>query len=794
MKKHILTLVHLLKIKRVVLFMIGLSIGFANAQNRFNCSGTVLDKANNKPVAYANIMVYRTTDSVLVQNNGAVSDEKGTFKIMLAQNGKYRFIVSSLGYKPLAMNIDVQGKVQENLGMFYLQDSTNTLKDVVVVSEQSKGKTDNGKIVYSIEKKIHEVAGTGIDVLKFIPGVQLDLKHNISLFGKTNILILVDGIERDKAFVAQLNPDMILKVEVYDTPPSNYDSNISGVINIILKKGINNGFNGNVYLEIPISTSMAYSFPTYSFNYGFKKMNLYTSYNGEINYENLKECTYRSAWNNSSVININNIQDVRQRYLSHTFHYGLDYFIDSGNQLNFYGFYNPYTHEQNGNVTNQITTTLDSKELDARRTEDDKNNAFFNSLFYKHLFNKKGKEITFDISNYYLNASNTIKYLYNPDDIALSYTQLNIQKPNQSDVTVKSDFKTPVGKKWVLSVGMKGKFQVLKDTSINQFNYKGQTYALYSALNFKNKNYNLNIGVRAEDYESKAGNNINQSIFSLLPYMALNVSINNHQKIGVLFNRTVSRPTIYQLNNYMLYDDPYSLTEGNPSLQSEFTTNITIEHSINIKNNFIVSRLFYNQTNNVLNDLTQVNDTGLFVTQIHNSGTIKQFGLQLSGGLKWGMLLLNPSVKFYYLSTTANQTAKINGVADRNALVFESNLSAMLALKKQWSISLLMNYSMPKNNIQDNSFCDMLYILSLDKVINKNFKIGIASALPFDRRFIYQGSETNAQNFHSRYEGNLLLPTLPAWFKLTYRFSSGKSINKISRTVEEVDKRPLQRL
>lgn len=788
MKKHISFPVHRVKIKKIILLLLaGLNGWLVTAQSEFSISGKVTNNAG-QPVVYANVILYRITDSVLLQQGGTVCDEEGSFKITPAMNGKYRLVISSVGYKQLVRDMEVQA--QKDLGTFVLQDSAGTLKDVIVVSEQLKAKADNGKTVYFIEKKVHEIAGTGIDVLKFIPGVQLDLKHNISLFGKTNILILVNGVERDRSFIEQLNPGMILKVEVYDTPPSNYDGNISGVINVILKKGINEGFNGNVYLEIPASVSMAYSFPAYSFSYGFKKVNLYTSYNGEFNYENLKECIYRSTWNNPSALNINNVQDVRQKSLSHTFHYGLDYFIDTANQLNFYGFYNPYSHEQNGNVTNQIITASDSKELDSRRTENDKNNAFFNSVFYRHLFNKKGKEITFDISNYYSNSNNTIQYLYNPDDIASSYTQLNVQKPNQSNVTVKSDFKTPAGKKLIVSAGVKGKFQVLKDTSISRFHYNEQTYALYGALNVKNRNYSLNIGARAEDYESEPGNNKNQSVFSLLPYFALNVSLNKGQKIGVLFNRTVNRPTIYQLDNYTLYTNPYFLNEGNPLLKSEFTTNIAIEHSINIKNNFILSRLFYSRTTNALNNLTQVNDTGLFVTQINNSGTIKQFGLQLSGGLKLGALLLNPSFKFYYLSTTPNQIARLEGVNGRNEFMFEYNLSAMIALKKEWSISLLMNYAKPKNNIQDNSFCDMLYMLSLDKEVNKNLKIGIASALPFAKQFIYQGSEINAQNFHSRYEGDLLLPALPVWFKLTYRFSSGKSINKISRAIEDVDKRP----
>ena len=113
--------------------------------------------------------------------------------------------------------------------------------------------------------------------------------QNISLEGSPDILIFVDGKERDKSFISQLSPDQIDKIEVISAPPSNYDGNVTGAINIVLKKDRDSGISGHILAEIPVSSSLVYIFPSYSLNWGFRKLNLYTSYNGELTYLDLQE-------------------------------------------------------------------------------------------------------------------------------------------------------------------------------------------------------------------------------------------------------------------------------------------------------------------------------------------------------------------------------------------------------------------------------------------------------------------------------------------------------------------------
>ena len=89
-------------------------------------------------------------------------------------------------------------------------------------------------------------------MIKLIPGIQVDLFQNISLEGSNKILILVDGKEKDKNYLSGINPKDIDKIEVMSSPSAKYDSDVTGVINIILKKEKNTGIGGQINLDVPV--------------------------------------------------------------------------------------------------------------------------------------------------------------------------------------------------------------------------------------------------------------------------------------------------------------------------------------------------------------------------------------------------------------------------------------------------------------------------------------------------------------------------------------------------------------
>ncbi len=753
------------------------------AQETSMITGKILEEKSDQPIPFATVCLIETSGTAAQLMTGTVTNDNGIFTIERIPNGTYKLQVTSIGYQMVTRMFDISVPDTVDAGTLYLQDSLLFINEVVVVANRARGKSEAGRTIYYINNKMLSATGNAPELLRHIPGVQVDLKQNISVDGQTNILLFVDGKEHDRSFISQLDPSQIDRIEVLKTPPSNYDANVSGVINIVLKKEKASGFSGHLFTEIPVSSDVVYMFPAYSLNYNFNKINFYTSYNGEINYEDIVEKTSRQVTDNSEVKEISSVQYVRQKNLSHKFHYGIDYNLTSRDIINFYGFYNHYSYEQDGNVVLQATGDT---RWEAYKEETDKNRNLFSSVYYKHMFRSEGGEITVDLSNAYSRSGNEV--LYRNDYVS----RTNSEKPEQATTVLKVDFTNQLNEKLRLSTGAKFKTRSLHDSTSGRFSYSEQVYALYGTINYKLSDFDFNGGMRAEGAETKLSSSESDASLSLLPYISFHYKLSSNNDLYLSYRRSVNRPSVYLLNPYSYTDDPYTIRKGNPSLRPEFNNRVQFEYSARVKSSYISAKLFYETKSDVINNLTYLNDSNLFVTQVQNSGDIHEYGLQLTGALKFGILSINPSFRLYNQLTRGNNTARLYGIEDKANLVFESGISSILSFRKDFAFSVIFQYSTVKENIQDSDYCGALYFIALDKTFKKNLKVGIVTALPFARSFVYQGSDIRASNFTSEYTGNLKLPAIPLMFRVTYNFNSGTNRTTINREKEVVDTRPKQ--
>jgi len=756
------------------------------AQFDQSVTGKVIDEKTNQAVPFASVALFKDSGSKPVR--GTTGDSEGAFTIGQVPVGKYTLLVTFIGYKQASRMIDIADKEKTDAGTIFLRDTAVMIKEAMIMGEKVRAKSQSDKTIFFMTKKLLDASSTGMDVLKVIPGIQVDLMQNISLEGSRNIQIFVDGKERDKGFISQLNPGQIEKVEIMNKPSSNYDGNSTGAINIILKKERDSGINGHIYGEIPASVSEIYLRPTFTMNYGFKKLNLYSSYKGELTYFDIHESTIRKVRKSTGTDIISSNQYVRQKDWSHRFNYGFDYFLNAHNQLNFYAFYNPYSRELDGYADSQISGSID-KNWKAKKEDTDINTGQLYSVYYKHDFNKEGRALIIEISNYNLKAKNSTAYISEETEI-VSTLQVNTIKPVQNETSIKLDYTTVIANKLNFSTGLKTRYQALQDRHLPDFHYHEKLMAAYGTLAYKKGKYDLNLGLRAENSVSILKNNFRNPYFSLFPKATLHYKPSSRQSIQLSYLRSIRRPRIYELNPFISIHDPYSLSSGNPFLKPELHSSIFLDHSIQFNSNYFSSRLFYSKMNNVINSLTSINDTGSIETRVHNLGSIHQFGVQFSGTLKLGIATINPYLRLFDLYSSGNDLAKQNDVENRHSLSFNSGLSAILSFKHELTLSFVFQYGTPENDIQGNSFCDALYFISLEKSFKQKIKIGLVSAIPFARSFTYQGSEIDGSGFYSRYDGNIKLSNPMCWFKLSYQFTSGKNRNKINHEIEEIDNKP----
>jgi outer membrane receptor protein involved in Fe transport len=769
-------------IKIMLLTVAIVSSNVVYAQEIQSITGKLIEEKSNQAVSFATVVLIKASDSKIA--GGSMSDENGVFSISPVNSDNYILKVSNIGYKPVTRNIEVINSGVTDAGILLLQDTSIMLKELVIVGERIKAKSESDRTTYNVTKKMLDVSNTGTDVLKLIPGVQIDLMQNVSLEGSPDILIFVDGKERDKSFISQLNPNQIDRIEVISAPPSNYDGNVTGAINIVLKKDRDSGISGHILAEIPVSSSLVYVFPSYSLNLGFKKLNLYTSYNGELTYLDLHESTKRNVWNENDSNELSLNQDLRQKDWSHRFHYGLDYFLSDKDQLNFYGYYNPYSRELDGDVYSRMSGT-NNDSLKSVKDDTDLNTSTFYSLYYKHTFDKKGSEITADISNHFLTAENRTDYLYSGPDENIISKEYAV-KPKQNAFSLRIDYKTIFLDKFIFSTGVKAKLQKSQDR-YNEFEYNENIYAIYSNIAYKQEKIDLSIGLRTEKSVSELKDAFINLFLSFLPSATVRYKLTSKQNIQASFNHTIKRPNIYQLNPYTSLSDPYTVSKGNPFLKPELLSSLYLEHSVQLNGNYLASRLFFNRTTNHITNLMFINNTSTFETQVQNLGSVNQLGLQFSGTLKIAFATFNPYIKIYGLQTSGNNIAKYYSIRNKNSMGLESGLSAIVSFKHDIACSLTLQYNSAKYDIQGSSYSDVLYFLSVEKTFKQKIKLGIVTAMPFTRSFTYNGSKISDGNFQNTYEGNVIMPAIPFWFKLGFQFNSGKSRSKISREKDEID-------
>jgi outer membrane receptor protein involved in Fe transport len=364
-------------------------------------------------------------------------------------------------------------------------------------------------------------------------------------------------------------------------------------------------------------------------------------------------------------------------------------------------------------------------------------------------------------------------------------------KPEQNSLSFKIDYTTPITEKLKFDVGIKAKSQMLKDRESDQFKYDESVFSLYGALTYSLSKFTFNAGLRAERSTSGLIYSFNNNVFALLPNAIINYKISSSQNIKLSYNRTVSRPNIYDLNPYTSSDDPYSLHSGNPELKPEFQQNLSIDYSKNIGNNYISFKLLYLKRSEAINSYTFLNDAGILESHVANLGNISGYGIQMAGALKIRKSIsINPFLNLTEIYTSVNNLAKQYDIRNRQKIALQSGLSVISTFKYDIVASLQFQYNSPLIQIQSMSFSDALYIVSLEKSFNQRFKFGISSALPFIKTFTYQGSEINGTGFYSHSEGNIRFSVVPVWFKFTCLFNSGKVLNKGNNSKEDIDNMP----
>jgi len=258
------------------------------AGKKITISGKVIEKTTSQPLEYATVTVIGVNTNKPI--SGAVTDSKGEFKIEVNPGNfimKYEYISFKTIRSPEKVFFE-----NTNLGIIFLSEDAKALDEIVVRAETTSVNIKLDKKVYTVGKDIMVRGGTVSDVLDNVPSVSISAEGAIALRGNENVRVLIDGKPTNAVNVADalkmIPADAIDKVETVTNPSARYDAEGgAGIINVILKKGKNQGLNGTLIASVgnPKNNSLSANV-----NYKNEIMNLFSTigYNNRENPGNTK--------------------------------------------------------------------------------------------------------------------------------------------------------------------------------------------------------------------------------------------------------------------------------------------------------------------------------------------------------------------------------------------------------------------------------------------------------------------------------------------------------------------------
>lgn len=773
-------------------------------------SGSLLDAQTNQIVEYGNIVLFRASDSLMV--NGTITDREGKFTLDKLQFGMYYLKVSFIGYAALMIDsIRINPKSLEvNLGKILIDEQSIELGNVVVTGQKEMLINNLDKKVINVEKDLTSTGGTAVDVVGNIPSVTVDLDGNISFRGNQNITILVDG--KPSALVGASNADIlnsipsssIESIELVTNPSARYDPDgTSGILNIILKKRISGGLNGS--LSGNAGTGSKYN-GSINLNYRMPYFNFFTAFDSRLSESDNKGSSLRTNTfeNSTSFLNQNNngLFDFKSNNVTA----GVDYLYDDYNTFTFSYRFRKFNFDSEGivnntnlNSANQITSIF-TRANSADRSMNSNNY----TLSYRRTFDTKGQEITADIIRGIssMDRDEDIEQNNFNSDLSLvgelPILQNNLSNNSNRQWTIQSNYTNPIegfgrietGFKTTLkNLNSKNNYLEFDDNSSawidnpfrkTDFDYEEQIYAIYGIYSNNFDKFQFQIGLRAEQANVDGNEKVtsivfNKNYFALYPTVHLVQVLPDNQEIQLSYSRRVERPNNRRLNPYVDRTDSLNLQTGNPELDPEFVNSIEIGYSKLFDKTSLTSSFFYKLTNDAISSITILREDGVTETTWRNLAKSTSYGVELTAThplFEW--LKLNGSVSYFN-----TRFEGLSAVRQDNSWI--SKLNTNFLISKDFNFQINANYNSPIVTAQGR----IKEVFTTDFAVKKDFMDGQLSLtlrvsdIFNSRKF---DSETFGQNFFTA--SFRKMESRVAYLGISYRLSPGNS-NKDKRPRDE---------
>jgi outer membrane receptor protein involved in Fe transport len=727
--------------------------GFGNGQGASigHFYGRVVDAKSEKGMDGVSIQLIQSKFDTVTRKrrdtviSGMITGRKGNFSLEnLPLFGNFRLKITAIGYGAYEQKVAFEMKmggakgdmqqalnaVDKDLGNIKLTEDAKTLEQVTVTASKPLIQMGVDRKIYNVEKDISAQGGTGIDVMKNVPSVQVDIDGNVTL-RNSSPTIFVDG-RPTTLTLDQIPADAIQSVEIITNPGAKYDASggTSGILNIVLKKNRKAGYNGNI--RAGIDQRGRYNLGG-DINIKQGKVNFFVNGNYGQRKSISPGTTDRYTFSQLPADSLHQYDyNVNKGYFAFG-RFGLDYLMDNRNTLSVSG------NLVHGHFSPNTTSDLDVDTLfpagtaysHTRRVSNSSGN-FRNHggmLSYKHTFPKAGEELTADVNyskgtNDNLNFVNSDIYSVKGGPLSYTYNQRQTGNGDNENITAQTDYVRPLGERSKFETG--ARIAIRNITSLNNidifgedgayhnqpllsshYTYRDRVYAAYATYSNAIKDFTYQLGLRGErsDYKGAqsftvkgqgnslvdtVGNFSNKFPISLFPSVFLTQKLGGDQDLSLNYTRRIDRPSFFQLFPFTDYSDSLNLSRGNPDLKPQFTNSFEIAYQKTYAgNNTFLASAYYKYTTDLITryqfpGVNPINDSTVFISTFINARSSYVGGLEL--------ITRNPITKWWDVTGNINIfTSKIN-VIDTGTVVIPT-----VGQIWSWFGKINNTFKLPKN-------------------------------------------------------------------------------------------------
>ena len=794
----------------IILSLVSVVLFSQNEQDNVVVNGIIFDADTHMKLQYITVTVQDIESKKIVSD---LTDKEGKFELHIPK-GKYYFITSSLSFKPLI--IDVLKVDQElELGIIELEQIVEELNEVEIVAKNNLVDYKFNRKIYNASKDMANAGGNAITVLENTPSVLIDDEGFITVRGNS-AQVLVNGKpyggQQNNADILSLIPsNSINKVEII-TRSAKYDAEGGGgIINIVLKQGIDQGLNGSIEGHIGVPDNDGASG---FLNYKTEKINLFSTVS--FNHKNrIKNTNIEQIFLDNNEDPLGNFDETRRddrQSNNLLINLGSDFYLSEKSTLTASLLYsNSNKNYYSDLYLNDYAPINDLNRSSFRDVFDETNENFMEAFInFQTIFNEQGQQLSVR-ANYDNNESNNDTFITDTETFPGSdvTNQYSVFDQFLNNYYFQIDYEHPFKNGSLLEIGHKSNFRIYQNdymvsglnpqtqtfTPLSDFSnivdYNENIYALYANYSKEYEKFRFAVGLRAEITnteitEFNSDESFRNDYNDIFPNASIGYTFENLSSLSLTYWRYIDRPTIKQLNPFSSFTDERFIFIGNPYLQPFRSNFFMLEYNKEFKKLSTNTTLYFLQSKEkifyVVEKMGVQTSEGydIFRRTPINNGTYSYTGLEVE-------LTYNPIKKLrlygfinpYYaiLSDTKDN------IYDNEDLIWFARLQGLYRITNSFRIQMSYVYQSAQRTAITELGTYQYATLGLSKDLMKG-----KATLSFNvndlfnsKKGDYKTLEANTiTNYDFRYNTQYLLT-------FAYRFNNAKTRN-VNNRARDTDK------